>query len=298
MVFQKKKQQKENELDNALNAQDIWMDSDEHWICKPCLFYSKQPNCPEDLKCYRKGKYGYFSKKGQTQLTNSSRKTHCVNPLHVWCVGESKKEKEETKIQTEIYDRKNELAGKKVLRNGIFCLQRSLGSQDFVALNAKDFLAEVDSGHLQHATKNDSAAHFFELRDIIFKEVSAKIKKFFNEKVHYISVTLDKVTVQRASFTVICTYFFYDGRIHVILNKIEKLTTSDYNGPGTADMVIRVLCDTLGVSMIKLAKILVHFIYDGVYANSEERTEGGGCLELRKYIEKALNLPKNSISGC
>ena len=59
------------------------------------------------------------------------------------------------------------------------------------------------------------------------------------------------------------TYFFHEGKIHVILNKLEKLESIDYNGHGTAGMVIRVLKDTLGLTHTKLARILRHFIYDG-----------------------------------
>ena len=71
----------------------------------------------------------------------------------------------------------------------------------------------------------------------------------------------------------------------------------DYDGKGTATMVIKSLCDTLGYTKSKLSQVLKHFVYDGVYANSEERTSGGGSLELRKYVEKELNLEPNSITG-
>ena len=59
------------------------------------------------------------------------------------------------------------------------------------------------------------------------------------------------------------TYFFHEGKIHVILNKLEKLESIDYDSNGTAGMVIRVLKDTLGLTHTKLARILRHFIYDG-----------------------------------
>ena len=38
-------------------------------------------------------------------------------------------------------------------------------------------------------------------------------------------------------------------------------------------------------------------MYDGVYADSEERLMGGGSLELKKNVTKELNLNKNSITG-
>ena len=34
-----------------------------------------------------------------------------------------------------------------------------------------------------------------------------------------------------------------------------------------------------------------------VYANNEERIKGGGCLELRKYVEIELGLDPDSITG-
>ena len=72
--------------------------------------------------------------------------------------------------------------------------------------------------------------------------------------------------MQRTSYTVLMTYFFYDGKIYVILNKLHKLSTKEYSGEETATMVINVLCETLGYTKTKLAKVLKHFVYDGVYA--------------------------------
>ena len=89
------------------------------------------------------------------------------------------------------------------------------------------------------------------------------------------------VTVHRISYTVICSYFFNNGKLHVILNKLHKLSTDEYSGEGTAKMLINTLCETLGVSESQLSKILKHLIYDGVYADVEERVAGGGCLELK-----------------
>ena len=72
---------------------------------------------------------------------------------------------------------------------------------------------------------------------------------------------MDQVTVNRTSFTVICTYFFFDGKIYVILNKLQKLTTEDYNSEGTASMVIKTLCETLGFTKSKLSNVLKHLVY-------------------------------------
>ena len=64
-----------------------------------------------------------------------------------------------------------------------------------------------------------------------------------------------KCTVQRSSFTVIMTYFFAEGHIYVILNKLAKLSTKDYNAEGTASMVIKTLCETLGFTKLKLTNV-------------------------------------------
>ena len=71
------------------------------------------------------------------------------------------------------------------------------------------------------------------------------------------------VTVQRTSFTVLMTYFFHHGKIHVILNTLQKLEENDYDAIGNANMVVNTLCETLGVTRNKLARILKHFVYDG-----------------------------------
>ena len=105
------------------------------------------------------------------------------------------------------------------------------------------------------------------------------------------------VTVNRVSYTVINTFFFHEGKIHCILNKLEKLSTIDYTGNGTALMVVRVLNETLGLTNTKLARILKHFVYDGVYASNEERIKGGGCLDIKKHVAEVLGLNDGEITG-
>ena len=55
------------------------------------------------------------------------------------------------------------------------------------------------------------------------------------------------VLSQRRNNVRLMTYFFSDGKIHVILNKLQKLSTDEYDGPGTANMLINTLCETLGM---------------------------------------------------
>ena len=274
------------------SGEDFWIEDNQFWICNACLFHSNSKKVPTALLVGKKGNFGYVSKSGKNSHSNRIR--HCAKPLHVWCVQAFQEAKEE-KVKNDV---KNKLAGKKIIRNALLCFKRSLGFETFLALNEKDFLAERDKGNeiFSIATRNDSRSQFFDLRSDVFELLSKKTKQFFNE-IQDIAVTLDKVTAQRNSYTVIMTYFFSSGKLYVILNKLQKLSTKDYNAEGTAKMVIETLCETLGYTKSKLSNVLKHFVYDGVYANSEERVSGGGSLELRKYVIKELNLKADDITG-
>ena len=82
------------------------------------------------------------------------------------------------------------------------------------------------------------------------------------EGITEIAVTLDKVTVQHRSFTVLLTLFFVDGKIYCALNDLLTMKEDDYDTRGTAAMVVRSLKETLGLSRTQLAKRLVHFRSD------------------------------------
>ena len=112
-----------------------------------------------------------------------------------------------------------------------------------------------------------------------------------------ISATLDKVTVQRVSYTVLLTYFFSEGKIHVLLNSLMVMKSDEYDSEGTARAVARELAETLGISKIRLGEILLHFAYDGVYARTEERVGGGGSLNLTKYVALELGLEDGDLTG-
>ena len=158
-----------------------------------------------------------IKKNQEKKALNQQKKRHSEKPLHTWCV---KKEQDEAKCKSENQD-KNYRAGEKVVRNALYCLKRGLGAEDFLGLNEKDLGSDIPNT----ATKNDSKAQYFNLRNIVFELVSDKTKTFFKNHVNYITVTLDKVTVQRTSYTVILTFFFHQGKIHIILNKLAKLST-------------------------------------------------------------------------
>ena len=180
------KSQKKIELDES---KDYWVEDEHFWICNACFFHSKCKSMPGPLLAHKKGNFGYVSKKQKPSHIKTGKKEHCDNKLHEWCVDEFEK-KEEKKIADKI---KNEIVGKKIVRNALLCFKRSLGSEDFLALNEKDFLAEKDIGNkiFNIATKNDSRAQYFKMRGEVFELLSKKTKQFF-EKIEDIAVTLDK----------------------------------------------------------------------------------------------------------
>ena len=181
--------QKEKDLKNSEN---FWVESEALWICNPCLFFSKSPDCPAKLITLRRGNFGYVNNTGKPYYITSSKKNHTDNPLHKWCV---KQHKKETKLKNSA-DRKNEYAAKRIIRNALICLKRSWSGEDFLALNEKNMLDDMDIGAYVSATKNDSRGEFFRLRSLIFDIVSEKTKIYF-ENIENIAVTLDKVTVHR-----------------------------------------------------------------------------------------------------
>ena len=128
-------------------------------------------------------------------------------------------------------------------------------------------------------------------------KVSESVKKFFSDHVHSFSVTLDKMTDQRISDNVIISYFFSEGKIYFLLNSVQKMKSDDYAGDETAMMVVRVLLETLGLSLETLKLRLHHFTYDGVYCSPEERLTKGGGLSLCDNVAKVLDLEDGDMSG-
>ena len=74
-------------------------------------------------------------------------------------------------------------------------------------------------------------------------------KRFFKEQVPFFAVTLDKVTYNHNSYMVLMSHFMLEGRINVHLNTAYKMHSDDYSAEETAKMVLRILCETLGLSI-------------------------------------------------
>ena len=50
---------------------------------------------------------------------------------------------------------------------------------------------------------------------------------FKSDQITELSTTLDKVTVQSRSFTVLLTYFFNNGKIYYLLNSLLKISAGN-----------------------------------------------------------------------
>lgn len=74
------------------------------------------------------------------------------------------------------------------------------------------------------------------------------------------------------------------------------MNVDEYDTKGTAEMVGKVIMETLGLSREEIKSCIHHFSYDGVYATNEERQTGGG-LKLRDQFAVWLGLEKGAITG-
>ena len=85
------------------------------------------------------------------------------------------------------------------------------------------------------------------------------IKLFSGAEVKNFSVTLVKITVQRIPYCAVLTYFFYEGRISILLNSVHRMKSEQCDSGGTAQMVATILMETLGLSMEALKAKCHHF---------------------------------------
>ena len=147
-----------------------------------------------------------------------------------------------------------------IVTNAAHVLKDPAGSaKDFVKLNNKDQLLMGKD----YPLKNDGEQYYFELRSIFFEKLSQKMKAMII-KVNKIAVSLDKVTVD-VPYTVICTYYFWKGRLKVFLNELCVFESDFYDGEGSARMVCESLFRTLGLDNEGIIEKLEHLTIDGVY---------------------------------
>ena len=280
-------------IDNSKTEQsdeETWIDAEDHFICRPCATLAQSTLVPKPLESYRRGAFGIVKKNQRNAEVARTKQKHISNDLHKWCLAKEKADSFRKK-NIEEEDRKN---GEKVILNVLHCLKHGQSSIDFLALNNLDHLTSNSA-----AVKNNSKAAFFEIRDIIYEVVTEKIHFLFNNPglIMNISVSLDKVTVFNIPYLAVCTYYFFGGRLRVLINGLIIMEEDDYSGQGTAEVVGKFLMETLGISKSRLSLILRHMPYDGVYATTAQRTAGGGSLNLIRWMEMFLGVEEGSITG-
>ena len=236
-----------------------WDEGRDFIICKACTEHSDSEAIPKDLVKSRRGKgtgFGVISKVGANGemragwRLNQAMVSHCELDIHKWCAREEVRVKEVKKTTEEM----NREVGTTVILTYLKTARRG-GS-------ASDFLDNIDFTHLlpgvEKSTQNNSRQSFFDLRADTMEVVDSKVKELFRDKVTEFSCTLDKVTVQRRSFTVLLTFFFLEGRIFCLLNALISMMEDEYDSAGTAKMVVKTLKASLGMDRFGVADGLVH----------------------------------------
>ena len=276
-----------NDDDDEL-TQAKWLEGEETLSCETCLSLETF-EIPRALKGLRRGQFGIVLKQNRSKKAiNRGKKEHELNALHIWCF----KQVQERDTNVLKDKKKNEEVAKLIATNVALCLITGGSAKDFVRLNDKDNLTQgVDA-----AQKNDGRQEFFKYRELFFLELTESVKHFFKRNIKSFSVTLDKITNQRVPYCAILTYFFWEGRICILLNSLHRMTSEEGDSEGTARMVATVLMETLGLSMSALKARCHHFCYDGVYATREERTTNNG-LALTDFYAELLRLQRGDITG-
>ena len=294
-ILETKAEKKRKKDTEEKRISENWTTGETTLVCRPCLLYNRNPEVPAHFKVGVRGASGTvqrFTQAGALRNLSAVKekcKRHELSNLHIWCEARAKRE-EGRKTR---FEERNTQAGMQVVRTAIKTIKRGQG--------AADFLADLDFQSLSpgavFAVKNNSKGMFFDLRESIFEVVCQKMRDFFHSNIKNIAVSLDKVTIHHTSYTIITTYFFWEGKLHIVANELRVLTLNDYDSEGTAKMVVASLCSTLGYSRTGLAHRLRHCTYDGVYASPEERVAGGGCLSLVDNVTELLGLDKGDITG-
>ena len=199
-------EEKEKRDEVLKDTENMWKENPEGTsvYCECCLRYSSDSNMPAKLKPYYKGHFGMFEKQNNNSYQfRRSLVNHVNHPVHIWCHSQFTRS-EQMKADAKI---KNEKACTVIVTNAAHVLKDPAGSaNDFVKLNNKDQLLLDD----KYPTKNDGKQNYFELRNVFYDMLANSIKEIIRD-VSMIATTLDKVTVNGVSFTVICTYMFWKG---------------------------------------------------------------------------------------
>ena len=98
-------------------------------------------------------------------------------------------------------------------------------------------------------------------------------------------------------YTVLVTYYYYEGKMHIYLNSIHPIKVEQYDAKGTAKFVGEELMESLRLSKKEVKEKFVDAVYDGVYASKEERSAGGGCLSLMKNFAQWCGADESQFTG-
>ena len=255
-VFRMKEEKEVRDKYEARRS-DVWEKGRDFLICKACSTYKDQTNLPKEILKLKRGVTGMVARNrdnGRKIPEGEVRRRvneHEEKNFHLWCVRKAQEEKKSSKT----YEEENKEAGLLVIK--AFLKTASEGG------SGQDFLRLVDFTHLipgvVKSQKNNSRPAFFKLRDDCFELVTERVKERFRSgAINEISITLDKVTVQSRSFTVLLTFFFSNGKIYCLLNGLLKMGRKDYDSAGTAEMIVDSLKETLGLTSSQLARKLLH----------------------------------------
>ena len=230
----------------------MWNFFEDTQECIPCKLYKY--SSPSEFKYYCKANFGVLHKTN-TDLKNAKSinrkiRDHLANPLHTWCV----QRKKLLDTNRNVEDSENIESGKKLVQNAVFCLLNGKSALDYIKLNSKD--AITDS---KFPTKNDGSETFFELREIVFEELTDIIKQQF-KSVKNASFSLDKVTVRNIPYTVLVTFFFHGGKLRAVLNSIHQMKSNEYDADSTAEMVGKDLMVSLGKTFYTFSMFNVHLV--------------------------------------
>ena len=250
------KEEKEERVKYEAEKSEHWEKGADFLICKACSAYKDQPNLPPEMSKLKQGLTGMVARNRNGRKIPEGEvrrrvKEHEGTNFHLWCVRRAKEDEKSSKT----YEEENREAGLLVIKAYLKTATEGGSGQDFLRL--------VDFTHLipgvLKSQKNNSRPAFFRLRDDCFELVTERVRERFRRgEINEFSCTLDKVTVQSRSFTVLLTFFFSNGKIFCLLNGLLSMEQGDYNSPGTAKMIADCLKDTLGLTSSQLARTLLH----------------------------------------
>ena len=160
--------EKDKKPNSSTNSTGCWIESDATLFCKCCINHGQSGDLPPKLKGQFRGNFGVIDKNQETFNVNKAKLAHESKELHLWCF-EREMKAQANKAENE---KQSEEAGLMIIMNALMCLQKAWSAEDFVGLNDKDSLNEK----LKTATKNDSSAEFFHIRNLAYEILTENVR--------------------------------------------------------------------------------------------------------------------------